>query len=313
MDLVANTAERNGASSAEQPLGVSYDRVEHGLSVGRRAGNYLQDLARRRLLLERLAHPGVRFGERRVLLVKLGQQAGVLDRNHCLIGKGLEERDLVVSEPAGFAARYRDRANRFVVTKHRDDDLTVIPERARVRTDSFMDARIGLCVGNVEGHASADGVGVRGSGMHRMGEERAQRGVRRVVIAARQRGEHDLIAVDPGQRARVRAKQADGALHNRVEDRLDIRLGAADDAQDVAGGGLRVQRRGQLAVARLELGEQPHVLDRDHRLVGEGLEESGLPRSEEMNLSAPDEDDANRDAFSRQGDRKHSPVAEPAR
>ena len=33
---------------------------------------------------------------------------------------------------------------------------------------------------------------------------------------------------------------------------------------------------GQLAVARLELLEQPHVLDRDDRLVGEGLEERDL-------------------------------------
>ena len=32
-------------------------------------------------------------------------------------------------------------------------------------------------------------------------------------------------------------------------------------------------RCGQLAVARLQLGEEPDVLDGDHRLVGEGLEE----------------------------------------
>ena len=100
------------------------------------------------------------------------------------------------------------------------------------------------------------------------------------VVGARERGELDLIARDPGQHARVRPQQADGAGHDRVEHRLDIRLRAADDAQDVAGGGLRVQRRGQLAVARLELGEEAHVLHGDHGLVGEGLQERDLRRSE---------------------------------
>jgi hypothetical protein len=38
--------------------------------------------------------------------LQLAQQAGVFDRDHRLIGEGLEERDLVVGEPAGFAARH---------------------------------------------------------------------------------------------------------------------------------------------------------------------------------------------------------------
>ena len=37
---------------------------------------------------------------------------------------------------------------------------------------------------------------------------------------------------------------------------------------------------GQLAVARLQLGEQAHVLDGDHGLVGEGLQQRDLRRSE---------------------------------
>jgi hypothetical protein len=43
-------------------------------------------------------------------LLRLVEQPHILDRNHSLVGEGLEERDLVVTEPAGFAARYRDRA-----------------------------------------------------------------------------------------------------------------------------------------------------------------------------------------------------------
>ena len=41
-------------------------------------------------------------------------------------------------------------------------------------------------------------------------------------------------------------------------------------------GGLLLERFGEVAVARLELGEQAHVLDGDHRLVGERLQQLDL-------------------------------------
>src|SRR5262249_27502099 len=46
--------------------------------------------------------------------------------------------------------------------------------------------------------------------------------------------------------------------------------------QHLRGRGLLLQRLGKLARARLHLIEQPHVLDRDHRLVGEGLDQLDL-------------------------------------
>ena len=69
---------------------------------------------------------------------------------------------------------------------------------------------------------------------------------------------------------------AKGALRDRVEDRLGVGRRAGDRPQDLAGRRLLLERLGQLPVPRLELREQPHVLDRDHRLVGEGLEERDL-------------------------------------
>ena len=62
----------------------------------------------------------------------------------------------------------------------------------------------------------------------------------------------------------------------RVEHRLQIERRAADDLQHVGGGGLLLQRLGEIAGARLHLVEQSHVLDRDDRLVGEGLDELDL-------------------------------------
>src|SRR5215468_9693128 len=76
-----------------------------------------------------------------------------------------------------------------------------------------------------------------------------------------------------------------GAGENRIEYRLYVRLRAADDTQDVAGRRLRVERRGQLAVARLQLREQPHILNGDDGLVGEGPEQSDLVVREPAGLA----------------------------
>ena len=52
----------------------------------------------------------------------------------------------------------------------------------------------------------------------------------------------------------------------RVEHRLQIARRGADDLQDVCGRGLPLQRL-------LRLVEEPDVLDRDHGLIREGLDE----------------------------------------
>src|SRR5262245_37020425 len=131
---------------------------------------------------------------------------------------------------------------------------------------------------------------------HWDGEDGPQCGVAG-FIGARERGEHDLIALDPGQHAGVRAQQADGAGHDRIEHRLHVRLRPADDAQDVASGGLRVEGRGQVPVACLQLLEQADVLDSNHRLVGEGLQQLDLVVREGSGLSARHPDDADGSAF----------------
>ncbi len=201
-----------------------------------RRADRLADLAERRQLLDRagqLVRPRL----------QLLEQADVLDRDHGLVGEGLEERDLVVGEPAGLAAGHRDRPDRLVVTEHRHHDLASIATDTSVGACGFGQSGIGVGVGDIERRSIANGLGVRPARSRSgRGKTRPQGGVASGV-GARERGELDLIARDPGQRARVRPQQADGAGHDRVEHRLHIRLRAADDAQDVAGGGLRVQRR----------------------------------------------------------------------
>ena len=67
-----------------------------------------------------------------------------------------------------------------------------------------------------------------------------------------------------------------GALDDGVEDRLHVRGRAADDAEHLGCCRLMLQGLAQFCVALLQFLEQPHVLDGDHGLVGEGFKQFDL-------------------------------------
>ena len=73
------------------------------------------------------------------------------------------------------------------------------------------------------------------------------------------------------------------------------------------------QRLGQLARARLHLLEQPHVLDGDDRLVGEGLEQLDLLVAERATSVRRMHQRADRVALAQQRHGEHRPDAEPTR
>ena len=94
--------------AGEQLLAAVEDLVEHRRGVGDRAADHLQHLGGRGLLLERL--------------LGLVEQARVLDRDHRLVGEGLQQRDLLVGERArARAANDGDRADRRALAQHRHD------------------------------------------------------------------------------------------------------------------------------------------------------------------------------------------------
>ena len=99
-----------------------------------------------------------------------------------------------------------------------------------------------------------------------------------------------------------------------VEHRLQIERRTADDLQHIGGRSLLRERLLEVARARLHLVEQPHILDGDHGLVGEGLDELDLPRVEWANLGAKHDEYADRSAVraawewrDRSGNRRPSP------
>ena len=72
------------------------------------------------------------------------------------------------------------------------------------------------------------------------------------------------------------AAQTCGGRYKSVEHRLKIESRAADDLQHLGGRGLLVQCLGQLVCALLLRIEEAHVLDGDHRLIGEGPQQPDL-------------------------------------
>jgi hypothetical protein len=80
------------------------------------------------------------------------------------------------------------------------------------------------------------------------------------------------VAVSPHDDATAGRAQPGRVLDEGVEDWLKIERRATNDLQNLSGRRLLLEGFGQVLVASLQFLEQPHVLDRDDRLVGEGLE-----------------------------------------
>src|SRR5215831_3962842 len=87
--------------------------IENRLDIGGRLTDDPQNLTRRRLLLQRLAHLRMGLGERSVLLLQFSKEPDVLDGDDRLVGEGLEERDLRVREWLHFGSADDDRTDRY--------------------------------------------------------------------------------------------------------------------------------------------------------------------------------------------------------
>jgi hypothetical protein len=95
-----------------------------------------------------------------------------------------------------------------------------------------------------------------------------------------QRDTAKCIVLRSKQRAEMGPAQVCGARQHGLEHRLQVARRAGDHAQDVRGCRLLFQCLCELARARLQLLEQPRILDGDHSLVGECLEQLDLPFGE---------------------------------
>jgi hypothetical protein len=89
----------------------------------------------------------------------------------------------------------------------------------------------------------------------------------------------------------VSIAEASGVIEDRLEHRLNIGRRAGNHAEDLAG-------RGEVAIAGLQLLEQPHVLDGNDALVGERLKQRYFLVRERPYLLATEEEGPNRRSLS---------------
>ncbi len=130
----------------------------------------------------------------------------------------------------------------------------------------------------------------------------ADRGPRAVLIA---HAAHD--------ESHVGIAEQRGGVDEGIEHRLQVEGRAADGLQHIADRGLLLQRFAQLLGARRHLVEQPRVLDRDHRLVGESAQQIGMVFGPGARLLARDADHSEHGAFAHQRCQQHRAIASQTR
>src|SRR5262245_22128790 len=96
-----------------EPRCTPCDRVEHGLHVHRRSGEYTEDLTGCCLIVER----HLQLALSRLLWMK---QPRVLKGDDRLVGEGLEQRDLLFTEHPDFGSADPDRADSIARADQRD-------------------------------------------------------------------------------------------------------------------------------------------------------------------------------------------------
>src|SRR4030095_5030483 len=93
------------------------------------------------------------------------------------------------------------------------------------------------------------------------------------------------------------------AADNRLEHWLHICGRPRDHLKDLTG-------RREFTITRLQLREQPDILDGDDRLVGEGLQQGDLPLGEQLRLCAAQHDRTDRGSFTQQRNAERRPLSQ---
>src|ERR1700674_3506571 len=110
--------------------------------------------------------------------------------------------------------------------------------------------------------------------------------VRERPVRSGRRSRRESGAVATQHECDVAADQPYGCLDNGVEYGLHVGRRLTYYAQDFRRRGLALQRLAEIPRFCLDFVEQPRVLDRDQRLIGEGLDELDLTRREWFGLGS---------------------------
>ena len=112
---------------------------------------------------------------------------------------------------------------------------------------------------------------------------------------------NQFVSLVESQRHVINSANPGGALDDGIEYRLHIRGRSADDAEHLGRCRLVLQCLAQFRVALAKFLEQPYVFNRDHGLIGEGLQKSDLSFRERTDLRSANLNGSDRGPFSEQG------------
>src|SRR5262249_39894001 len=180
--------------------------------------------------------------------LQLGEEADVFNGDDGLVGEGLEERDLSFAEELNLRSAELDAADGDPLSQQRNAEDRAETELPRVLDRVGKLAVFVLEVGDLyrarlEHRSASDG-----PADERERELSVALGDRTVM-----RDEGQPVAVDAEDRRVERLTQPGRALSDRVEHRLNVGRRLADDAQDLAGCRLLLERFLEAGVGRGEL------------------------------------------------------------
>ena len=189
-----------------------------------------------------------------------------------MIRERLEQRNLGIRERPHLGPEDRDRAERLSLAEQRDLGHAVngveLQQRQGVRVLGLRHRM------NVVEH-DTPALEYRTPSGEPPGERQRQPD-EPLHLRAGVRGVVQPVAFQPLDHGIARRTEAHRARRDGVQHGLKLGGRLRDDPEDVRGRRLPIERRPEVAVARLELLEQADVFDRDHRLVGEGFQELDL-------------------------------------
>src|SRR5262245_8448964 len=209
----------------------------------------------------------------------------VLDSDDRLIGEILHQLDLLLGERADFLTIDDDCANQLVFLEHGNGNQGSCASGLDQSDNAGITLDIGLIrgeVGNMQYFFAATDAGewiVRVLA-------RDVRTSPHVLSIIRRQAERccrmERATVVTEQYTKCRFADAYRIPQHGLEHRLQFTRRRADDLQYLRGRSLLLQRLAEIGGARLHLVEQPHVLDRDYCLVGEGGEQIDLSLRERL-------------------------------
>ena len=273
------------------------ERIHDSFEIERRPADDLQHVGGRGLLLQR-------FREIAGARLHLVEQPHILDRDHRLVGEGLQQLHVMRDKRSRLDPRRADHADGFVIAHQGREQHAAKTARSCEIPEHGRSAGLSLGVGDLRRLTIADQFEDREFG-ERAREHTLQQFIGR-RIGRRERLQVHQAVDEAKHRGGKAAKQPVGAGGNRFEHRLHIVRRTGDDLEDVGGGGLPLQRL-------LGFVEQPGIGDGDDGLIGKGLQQLDMVIGKRPRVLARNADEPDRRLVAHQRREQHAAIAPHSR